>query len=70
MKLFNNIIKKGATLEMIYISANGKMTQRFIRVIKIQKDGMLAYCYYRKQVRMFKFQNILSVQRISRRLSV
>lgn len=70
MRLFNNnTVKEKVTLEMIYLAANGKVTQRFIRVMEVHKDYLLAYCYYRKQLRTFKFENILSVQKFDGRLN-
>lgn len=69
MKLFNNTMKEKITLEMIYIAANGKVTQRFIKVVEVHKDYLLAYCYYRKQLRTFKIENILSVQKSDGRLN-
>ncbi|MBY7142610.1 hypothetical protein KFZ56_05855 [Virgibacillus sp. NKC19-3] len=69
MKLFNHTIKEKATLEMIYLAANGKVTQRFVRVVEIHNAHMLAYCYSRKRLRMFTFENILAVRKTDGGLS-
>ncbi|MFA1820538.1 hypothetical protein ACDX78_10205 [Virgibacillus oceani] len=54
-------------LEIIYIDDDNNLTQRFIRVLDKYDNSILAYCYYRKQVRTFKINNILSVQKADRR---
>lgn len=64
--LLNHAADKKAVLEMIYIDDEGKLTQRFIRVLDKHDHSILAYCYYRKQVRTFKIDNILSVQKVGR----
>ncbi|MGY0692598.1 hypothetical protein ACW2QC_07360 [Virgibacillus sp. FSP13] len=60
------MMKPGERLEMIYIDHNNKITQRTIKVLRSNKDTVLAYCYTKKQVRTFKIENILSTQPIRR----
>ncbi|REJ09598.1 hypothetical protein [Halobacillus trueperi] len=48
-------------LEWIYINHKGDLSQRVIRVVDIQDEYVIAYCYERKQVRTFRKNNILSV---------
>lgn len=55
-------IEKDFILEMIYISNNNKITQRFIKVLNINQTSVVAYCFYRRKVRTFKLANILSIQ--------
>lgn len=45
---------------VFYMDGNQQITQRFIRVLKMDDTLVLAYCYYRKSVRTFKRENILS----------
>ncbi|WP_078060081.1 hypothetical protein [Gracilibacillus timonensis] len=52
---------------MYYMDDNHKVTQRMIRIVKIKDTHILAYCYFRKQVRSFKVANILSYGPVSRR---
>ncbi|GIO18175.1 hypothetical protein J18TS1_12750 [Oceanobacillus oncorhynchi subsp. incaldanensis] len=49
-----------------YIDSKGKVSQRIIRVVDIDDKRVLAYCYYRKQVRNFKLENILSCGQVKR----
>lgn len=43
-----------------YLDRDNNVTQRIIRIVEVKKDTLLAYCFYRKQVRSFKIDNILS----------
>ncbi|WP_193064927.1 hypothetical protein [Oceanobacillus oncorhynchi] len=49
-----------------YMDSKGKVSQRIIRVVGIDDEKVLAYCYYRKQVRSFKLENILSCGQVKR----
>jgi len=49
-----------------YMDSKGKVSQRVIRVVGIDDEKVLAYCYYRKQVRSFKLENILSCGQVKR----
>lgn len=52
---------------MIYYMDNAnKLTQRIVRVVEIDDTNVLAYCYYRRQVRSFKIDNILSCGQVKR----
>ncbi|CAM4028021.1 WYL domain-containing protein [Lederbergia lenta] len=48
-------------IEMIYLSNDGTVSQRTIKVLKVTNESIKAYCYYRKKFRTFKLTNILSV---------
>lgn len=59
--LFQRSIEERLKLEMIYMTHNGEISQRVIRVLKDNNSNILAYCYVKRKVRMFKKNNILSV---------
>ncbi|UOQ91476.1 hypothetical protein MUO14_12865 [Halobacillus shinanisalinarum] len=48
-------------LEMIYLANDEQLSQRVIRVLAIQDNLILAYCYSRNQIRTFKKKNVMSV---------
>ncbi|RTR30044.1 hypothetical protein EKG37_14190 [Robertmurraya yapensis] len=48
-------------VEMIYLSSTNQFTKRKIVVSHINDTTIRAYCYLRKQSRLFKIENILSV---------
>jgi predicted DNA-binding transcriptional regulator YafY len=48
-------------INIIYMS-NDKITQRTIKVLRIEKDTIMAYCYLRKAKRLFKLENILGAE--------
>lgn len=47
-------------LEFIYLSDHGKITKRRVKVYANKGDYFLAYCYLRKSVRTFKYNNVLA----------
>ncbi|WP_235793522.1 hypothetical protein [Virgibacillus salidurans] len=60
MDLFNRSLQRKETINIIYIDCNNQVTQRYIRVLQVQDNHILAYCCYRGKVRKFKLNNILS----------
>jgi predicted DNA-binding transcriptional regulator YafY len=48
-------------LEMIYISSKNQITKRIILVKEIKGTTIRAYCFLRKQTRLFKVDQILSI---------
>ncbi|WP_019377651.1 hypothetical protein [Virgibacillus halodenitrificans] len=58
--LLSRSISTKQKLIIFYIDSNNKVTERSIRVLQVHDDHILAYCYYRKKVRTFKLDNILS----------
>ncbi|SDJ52850.1 hypothetical protein [Salimicrobium halophilum] len=67
----NGILERAAgekqNLEMVYMDGKGRMTQRIVRVVAVREETILGYCYWRKQVRSFKRDNILSVYPVEER---
>ena len=51
----------------IMYQKNNEITQRNIKVLKINDADVEAYCYLRHQIRHFKKDNILAVMRSERR---
>ncbi|MEH7235113.1 hypothetical protein [Bacillus sp. JJ1562] len=47
-------------IEIIYMSQNGILTQRQIKVLEIQNSTIKAYCLLRNKKRTFKIDSILS----------
>ncbi|WP_062349981.1 hypothetical protein [Bacillus kwashiorkori] len=54
-------ILKGEKLEMIYQSEKGVLSQRIIQVRKVSENHFIAFCHTKKQIRTFKFSNVLSI---------
>lgn len=55
-------INRQEKIEMIYFDQNNQVSQRVIRVLKINDDA--TYCYTKRQIRTFKLDNILSVGKV------
>ncbi|WP_121614815.1 hypothetical protein [Virgibacillus halodenitrificans] len=58
--LLSRSVSTKQKLIIFYIDSNNKVTERYVRVLQVHDDHILAYCYYRKKVRTFKLDNILS----------
>ncbi|MFC3040518.1 hypothetical protein ACFOGI_09700 [Virgibacillus xinjiangensis] len=67
-ELFTRISGGTQKLEMIYLSGNGQISQRIIRVVKVEGEYVLAYCYTKKEVRKFKLDRILSAYPVRRKV--
>ncbi|PTY79708.1 hypothetical protein B5V89_03895 [Heyndrickxia sporothermodurans] len=52
----------GQTLEIIYFSKLNQFSQRKIKVLSIGENSICAFCYLRNKRRVFKLENILSVE--------
>ncbi|EST12177.1 hypothetical protein [Sporolactobacillus laevolacticus] len=62
-------MRKGDTIELIYLTSRGnKLSQRTIRIMDVNETYIKAYCYSRKEVRIFRKDHILA-SRIIRRVS-
>lgn len=46
---------------IMYLDQKEQLTQRYIRVLTIHDDHILAFCYWRKQMRTFKLNQILAI---------
>ncbi|MDZ5470393.1 hypothetical protein SM124_01395 [Bacillus sp. 31A1R] len=60
-RLFLRSVEENLPLEMIYLSSSNQITQRRIIVREINEFTIRAYCHLRKQTRLFKIENILSL---------
>lgn len=57
-------MKNGYVLLIIYQAKDGKFSKRHIRVIDEGETYVKAYCYARRQVRIFQKDGILASHRI------
>ncbi|WP_047980797.1 hypothetical protein [Ornithinibacillus contaminans] len=66
--LFLRSIEKKEKIVIIYMDQYERVTQRYVRVIRMDEHTIMAYCYWRKKIRMFTKQNILSAGPIQKKL--
>ncbi|KNE19027.1 hypothetical protein [Virgibacillus pantothenticus] len=66
--LFKRSIESKQKIIIFYIDSDNKLTERYIRVIEIKENSILAYCFYRKQVRTFNMENILSAGKVRKKV--
>lgn len=55
------LMKYGGQLEMIYMSNDGVISQRRIKILKVNREVLQAYCYLRGANRTFRNENILAL---------
>lgn len=60
-KLLSKSLDEQIPVEMIYISSSNQITQRKIIVKEINGSTIRAYCFMRRQARLFKVEQILSL---------
>lgn len=58
--------KYNQLLEMIYVDGKGTITKRRIKVLKMNKDTFVAYCFLRRANRTFKNSHVLALVPIER----
>lgn len=61
-------MKAAQTIQIYYIDGAGHLTQRYIRVLEVNDDTIMAYCFWRKKVRTFSISGILSAGKKGRRI--
>ncbi|EIJ77541.1 hypothetical protein MGA3_17627 (plasmid) [Bacillus methanolicus MGA3] len=52
---------------MIYLSNKNEISQRKIKVVDISSNTFRAYCFTRRQPRIFKISNVLSIGLVRKR---
>lgn len=65
--LFIRSIEQRKKIMIVYLDQKEQLTQRYIRVLTIHDDRIIAYCYWRQQIRHFKFDHILAAGPIQAR---
>jgi predicted DNA-binding transcriptional regulator YafY len=58
--LFLRSIENKEKIIIFYVDSKNIVSQRYIRVIRMNEDSIVAFCYLRKKIRTFNMQNILS----------
>jgi predicted DNA-binding transcriptional regulator YafY len=59
----------GRTVEIIYEGKDGQITQRLIRVRRIQDDKVVAYDIQKRAPRLFEIARILATRLVTRNAS-
>lgn len=66
-KVLVKSVDYGETLEMIYLSKNGEISKRRIKVLQVGEVSFRAYCFLRKSKRTFTIDNVLALVPIIRK---
>ena len=57
----------GQIVDVIYISQNGQITKRRLKVLRLQGEAFQAFCFLRKMKRTFKIENVLALHPVVRK---
>lgn len=60
------VLERKQLINMMYISKNGEITKRRIKVIKVEDDTFKGYCFTKHASRTFLIDNILSMLPVQR----
>ncbi|MFS0674241.1 hypothetical protein [Ornithinibacillus sp. 179-J 7C1 HS] len=66
--LFLRSIENKEKIIIFYMDSKSQVTQRFVRVISMRDESIVAFCYWRKKIRTFKLENILSAGPVRKKL--
>ncbi|WCH46365.1 transcriptional regulator [Lysinibacillus sp. OF-1] len=55
------VMQRKQLVNMMYVSKNGSVTKRHIKIIKIVGDSFQAYCFNRQAKRTFMIDSVLAV---------
>ncbi|WP_096274538.1 hypothetical protein [Paucisalibacillus globulus] len=66
--IFQHSINTKQKIVIYYIDSSNNLTERIIRVIKMNEEQIVAYCYWRKKIRTFKIENVLSAGNVKKRM--
>lgn len=54
-------MQRNQLVNMMYVSKNGSVTKRRVKIIKIVGDSFQAYCFTRQAKRTFMIDSVLAV---------
>lgn len=54
-------MQRNQLMNMMYVSKNGSVTKRRIKIIKVFGDSFQAFCFTRNAKRTFLISNVLAV---------
>lgn len=57
-------MNSGDIVEIIYQDKSGKFSQRYIRIIRVTETYVKAYCFTRRQIRIFSSSQILAMRKV------
>lgn len=60
-------MRRNQLVNMMYVSKNGSVTKRRVKIIKIVGDSFQAFCFMRQTKRTFLIRNILAVTPVIRK---
>jgi len=60
--ILEKAIKYNQLINMVYMSKEGQITKRKIKVLNLDKEQLHAFCFLRQEKRTFNINNILALE--------
>jgi len=71
MGCIKKAVQTGRKITIIYLSqTDGSISKRTIQVFSYTNDHIVAFCYWRKQLRTFKVANVLAIEQDEQKMEV
>ncbi|GAF20407.1 MULTISPECIES: hypothetical protein [Shouchella] len=67
--VLNRALERKECVTLIYLNKEGVISQRVITVLQLKERWFVAYCHSKRQRRVFKYENVLSLNQIKRTVS-
>jgi predicted DNA-binding transcriptional regulator YafY len=55
-------VQTGRKMRVIYLSNSGGLSKRTVQIISYTEHNIIAYCYLRREMRVFCIKNILALE--------
>ena len=59
--------KQQQLLDMMYMTHDGAISKRRVKILKVSGESFQAYCFLRNKKRTFKMDNVLSLLPVTRK---
>lgn len=59
--LLKRSLEEHLPIRMIYIDEEGAISDRVVRVIRMERESLLGYCSLRREIRSFRVDRILAL---------
>lgn len=60
-KTIERAVRRSQTVDIIYIDKSSQVTKRRVKMLKLDKQSVITYCFIRRSIRRFKIDNILAI---------
>lgn len=66
--IFVRALEKQQKVVVMYMDKNQQLTQRVVKVLKVNEEYVLVYCFFRKKLRTLRMDHILAAEPMKAKL--